>query len=196
MHQTNALINNQQPPQNGLAARGFTCKRIHTYNTLPVEEVDTAAMQQACDASVVTFASPSAVKYVYVGVGAWGCAWGCVDPSSPAQPCHLQYYYLCYVVSCHIPTQCHMLAPTPPGPGSSCPHKYAGVYHSWQWPVSGPHLHAQQRHRDLSRSTIPMPPACLGLWRALWRHWVMQLQWGGARMSRPLHDGEQRMFWQ
>ncbi|KAK9804422.1 hypothetical protein WJX72_011920 [[Myrmecia] bisecta] len=48
--------------QSGLEARGFQVHRINTYNTLPVEHLDEATLQQARQAGVVAVASPSAVK--------------------------------------------------------------------------------------------------------------------------------------
>lgn len=48
--------------QTGLQQRGFEVVRLNTYDTKPVMHVDTDKLQQACQASVITFASPSAVK--------------------------------------------------------------------------------------------------------------------------------------
>lgn len=48
--------------QEGLSASGFTVNRLSTYNTSGVDSVDAALLQQALQAPIVTFGSPSAVK--------------------------------------------------------------------------------------------------------------------------------------
>ena len=48
--------------QEGLEQRGFTVRRLNTYNTVPVESLSPADLDAARSASVAAFASPSAVK--------------------------------------------------------------------------------------------------------------------------------------
>ena len=48
--------------QEGLEQRGFTVRRLNTYNTVPVESLSPADVGAARSASVAAFASPSAVK--------------------------------------------------------------------------------------------------------------------------------------
>lgn len=48
--------------QTGLKNRGFEVVRLNTYDTQPVSQVEEGLLQQACQAAVVAFASPSAVK--------------------------------------------------------------------------------------------------------------------------------------
>ena len=48
--------------QTGLRNRGFEVIRLNTYDTQPVSHVEESLLQQACHATVVAFASPSAVK--------------------------------------------------------------------------------------------------------------------------------------
>ena len=42
--------------------RDFEVTRLNTYDTRPVSQVEHSKLKQACEASVVAFASPSAVK--------------------------------------------------------------------------------------------------------------------------------------
>ncbi|MEW5306651.1 MAG: hypothetical protein WDW38_011551 [Sanguina aurantia] len=48
--------------QNSLADSGFSVTRLNTYDTSSVADVSPSQMQQAQDAEIVTFGSPSAVK--------------------------------------------------------------------------------------------------------------------------------------
>ena len=48
--------------QEGLEARGFSVERLDTYNTVPVQSLPAADLAAAKGASVVAFASPSAIK--------------------------------------------------------------------------------------------------------------------------------------
>lgn len=48
--------------QKGLEKRGFSVKRLNTYDTLPVESIDGAVLEIALQAKVIAVASPSAVK--------------------------------------------------------------------------------------------------------------------------------------
>lgn len=48
--------------QSGLQQRDFEVNRLNTYDTQPVQHVDAHHLQTACQAAVITFASPSAVK--------------------------------------------------------------------------------------------------------------------------------------
>ena len=50
--------------QSGLQQRDFEVTRLNTYDTQPVQHVDAHHLQTACQAAVITFASPSAVKWV------------------------------------------------------------------------------------------------------------------------------------
>lgn len=48
--------------QGGLVRRGFEVRRLNTYDTLPVAELEPSVLDAARAAAVVAFASPSAVK--------------------------------------------------------------------------------------------------------------------------------------
>lgn len=48
--------------QTGLSQRGFEVVRLNTYDTRPVSQVEDSKLHEACQADVVAFASPSAVK--------------------------------------------------------------------------------------------------------------------------------------
>lgn len=48
--------------QEGLAARGFRVRRLNTYSTVQVQSLPAADVASAKSASVIAFASPSAVK--------------------------------------------------------------------------------------------------------------------------------------
>eukprot|EP00879_Flechtneria_rotunda_P013147 GHRR01013732.1.p1 GENE.GHRR01013732.1~~GHRR01013732.1.p1 ORF type:complete len:217 (+),score=73.66 GHRR01013732.1:737-1387(+) len=48
--------------QDSLTAAGFRVKRINTYNTVGVTNVEEQLLQQAKEADIITFGSPSAVK--------------------------------------------------------------------------------------------------------------------------------------
>ena len=48
--------------QRGLAARGFSVTRLDTYDTVPATQLPPGAREAAGRASVVAFASPSAIK--------------------------------------------------------------------------------------------------------------------------------------
>lgn len=48
--------------QNGLTERGFAVKRLNTYDTLPVTNIDESTLSLARNASVIAVASPSAFK--------------------------------------------------------------------------------------------------------------------------------------
>lgn len=48
--------------QTGLTQRGFDVVRLNTYDTQPVSHISDAQLMQACQADVVSFASPSAIK--------------------------------------------------------------------------------------------------------------------------------------
>lgn len=48
--------------QTGLMQRDFEVIRLNTYDTRPVSQVESCQLKQACEANVVAFASPSAVK--------------------------------------------------------------------------------------------------------------------------------------
>jgi len=48
--------------QKGLEKRGFIVKRLNTYDTLPVESIDSPVLERALRAKVIAVASPSAVK--------------------------------------------------------------------------------------------------------------------------------------
>ena len=52
--------------QDILKARGFRCKMIRTYTTKTVEDLTAEQQAAAAAAEVVTFASPSAIKYVRI----------------------------------------------------------------------------------------------------------------------------------
>lgn len=66
--------------QAGLNARGFSVRRLNTYNTVPVQSLPGAALIAARSASVVAFASPSAVK-------AWVACMGSQDQADVAIAC-------------------------------------------------------------------------------------------------------------
>ncbi|EIE21204.1 tetrapyrrole biosynthesis, uroporphyrinogen III synthase [Coccomyxa subellipsoidea C-169] len=55
--------------QEGLEARGFSVRRLNTYNTVPVQSLPAADVEAAKQARVVAFASPSAVKAWLACVG-------------------------------------------------------------------------------------------------------------------------------
>jgi uroporphyrinogen-III synthase len=48
--------------QKGLEKRGFIVKRLNTYDTLPVQSIDSTVLERASRAKVIAVASPSAVK--------------------------------------------------------------------------------------------------------------------------------------
>lgn len=48
--------------QAGLTSRGFDVTRLNTYDTLAVQSIDQTVLEQARQASVLTVASPSAIK--------------------------------------------------------------------------------------------------------------------------------------
>jgi uroporphyrinogen-III synthase len=66
--------------QAGLSARGFTVRRLNTYNTVPVQSLPGQALDAARSAAVVAFASPSAVK-------AWIACVGGQDKANVAIAC-------------------------------------------------------------------------------------------------------------
>lgn len=52
----------QRALQSGLEKRGFEVLRLNTYDTVPVTQLDAAALEAAKQAAVVTVGSPSAIK--------------------------------------------------------------------------------------------------------------------------------------
>ncbi|CAN8284434.1 unnamed protein product [Cochlearia groenlandica] len=48
--------------EEGLSSRGFEVVRLNTYTTVPVQSVDAILLQQALSASVLSVASPSAIR--------------------------------------------------------------------------------------------------------------------------------------
>jgi uroporphyrinogen-III synthase len=62
-----ASLKAQKTLQDGLLARGAFVERLNTYSTEPVTQVPEDALQRALDCSVVSIASPSALK-AWVGL--------------------------------------------------------------------------------------------------------------------------------